>query len=301
MVRWFSADSDSLATDTRHDLTLFARPMILVNGAAAAAVCALDRGLAYGDGVFRTFPARRGIPPHWQLHYAKLARDCAALGLAAPDSHVLAAEVKTACEETARAAVKIVITRGPSRRGYRYQGDEEPTRIVIADTQMEAPDRGRADGVRVRLCSTRLAHQPALAGVKHLNRLENVLARAEWNDPDIAEGLMCDADGNVIAGTMTNVFMLAKGVLATPRLDLCGVAGVTRERVLGHAARLDLPCTVMTCTLKDVLRAEEVFVVNSLAGIWPVRELNGERREPGPVTRMLQAALAEEDDAQAAA
>ena len=211
---------------------------------------------------------------------------------------MLAADVKPACEEAQQAAVKIVITRGSSGRGYRYRGDEKPTRIVIADTQAEAADSARAEGVRVRLCSTRLAHQPALAGVKHLNRLENVLARAEWNDPDIAEGLMCDADGNIIAGTMTNVFMLANGVLATPRLDLCGVAGVTRERVLEAATRLDLPCAVMTCTLKDVLRAEEVFVVNSLVGIWPVRELDGERREPGRVTRMLQATLAEEDDAQ---
>jgi 4-amino-4-deoxychorismate lyase len=274
--------------------------MILVNGAAAAEVSALDRGLAYGDGVFRTLPARRGVPMHWQRHLAKLAHDCAALGLAVPDANLLAADIKTACGGTAYAAVKIIITRGPSRRGYRYRVDAAPTRVVIADTGVEPADRARLDGVRVRLCATRLAHQPALAGVKHLNRLENVLARAEWDDADVAEGLMCDVDGNVVAGTMTNVFMVSKGLLATPRLDLCGVAGVTRERVLEAATSLDVPCAVMTCTLKDVLRAEEVFVVNSLAGIWPVRELEGERREPGRVTRMLQASLEAEDDAQQA-
>lgn len=271
--------------------------MIIVNGTVAAEVSALDRGLAYGDGVFRTLPARGGVPLHWQRHYAKLARDCAALRIAAPPAQVLASEVHTACRGIPEAAVKIVITRGASRRGYRYHGDEEPTRIVYAEPRTAPREGEREAGVKARICATRLSHQPLLAGVKHLNRLENVLARAEWSDPDIAEGLMCDAEGNIIGGTMTNVFIATGGVLATPRLDLCGVAGVTRERVLEAAARLDLPCTVMTCTLKDVLRAEEAFLVNSLVGIWPVRELDGDSREPGPITRRLQAALAQADDA----
>ena len=273
--------------------------MIVVNSVVHSEVSALDRGLAYGDGVFRTFPARRGMPLHWSRQYAKLARDCTALRFTVPDAQSLAADVQTACGEAAYAAVKIVITRGVGERGYRYTGDERPTRIVHAQTRIEAPAAAQAEGVKVRLCSTRLSRQPALAGVKHLNRLENVLARAEWNDPQTAEGLMCDAEGNIIGGTMTNVFVVKDGVLATPRLDLCGVAGVTRERVLEAAGRLDVPCTVMTCTLKDVHRADEVFLVNSLVGVWPVRELDGEPRKPGSVTRLLQQALEQEDNAPA--
>lgn len=271
--------------------------MIVVNGVVGSEISALDRGLAYGDGVFRTFPARRGLPVHWPRQYAKLAQDCAALRLAVPDAEALATDVRTACGAAAYAAVKIVITRGVGARSYRYEGDEHPTRIVYAETAVDAPAAVPAKGVKVRLCSTRLSRHPALAGIKHLNRLENVIARAEWNDSQTAEGLMCDADENIIGGTMTNVFIVKDGVLATPRLDMCGVAGVTRERVLEAASRLDIPSTVMTCTLKDVLRADEVFLVNSLVGVWPVRELDGESRKPGHITRLLQQALEQEDNA----
>lgn len=274
--------------------------MILVNGVVSAEVSALDRGLAYGDGAFRTFPARRGAPLHWQRQYAKLAQDCAALSIPPPSADLLCAEVKTACGETDNAAVKIVITRGSGPRGYRQEAGAAPTRIIYADPYGGVDPAAREHGVKVRVCATRLSHQPALAGVKHLNRLENVLARAEWSDPEIAEGLMCDAEGNIIAGTMTNVFIVMGDVLATPRLDRCGVAGVTRDRVLEAAIRLDIPCAAMTCTSRDLVRAQEVFLVNSLVGIWPVRELDGQARAPGAVTHALQAALAEEDDAQMA-
>src|SRR5688572_19791466 len=126
--------------------------MILVNGTVSDAVSALDRGLAYGDGIFRTFPAHRGVPLHWRRQYAKLAHDCAALKLPAPSAELLAAEVKTACGAAAQAAVKITITRGVGARGYRYRGDAEPTRIVSAEMRADTADAG-AGGVRVRLCS----------------------------------------------------------------------------------------------------------------------------------------------------
>jgi 4-amino-4-deoxychorismate lyase len=274
--------------------------MILVNGVVRSEVSAMDRGLAYGDGVFRTFLARGGTALHWHRHYAKLVRDCAALRLRVPDRQVLEADVKAACGDDPRSTVKIVITRGPGRRGYGYAGDEAPTRIVHAEPGADTAAAQREDGIKVRLCSTRLACQPALAGVKHLNRLENVLARAEWTDAGIAEGLMCDASGNMIGGTMTNIFIAANGVLATPRLDECGVAGVTRERVLDAAARLGLQCAITSFTVNEVLRAEEVFLVNSVSGVWPVRDLDGEARQRGRITRAVQLALQQEDDAQVA-
>jgi len=274
--------------------------MILVNGKARSEVSAADRGLAYGDGVFRTFPARNGKPMHWRRHYAKLARDGAALGLRAPPADVLAADVSSACGGQQECAVKIILTRGAGARGYRYAAGEEPTRVVSAEPLSPGSSERRSGGIAVRLCSLKLGHQPALAGLKHLNRLENVLARAEWSDPGIAEGLMRDTVGNVICGTMTNIFVAAGGALATPRLDRCGVAGVTRERVMEAAGRAGYSCAVTTLTWSDVLGAEEVFLVNSLAGIWPVRDLDGQSRTPGTITRELQRALERDDDAQMA-
>ncbi len=173
-------------------------------------------------------------------------------------------------------------------------------RVVSAEPLSPGSSERRSGGVAVRLCSLRLGHQPALAGLKHLNRLENVLARAEWSDPEIAEGLLCDTEGNVICGTMTNIFVAAGGALATPRLDRCGVAGVTRERVMEAAAQAGYSCGITTLTWSEVLGADEVFLVNSLAGIWPVRDLDGRSRTPGTITRELQRALERDDDAQMA-
>ncbi|HYC45354.1 MAG TPA: aminodeoxychorismate lyase [Burkholderiales bacterium] len=274
--------------------------MILVNGVTDGAVGADDRGLAYGDGVFRTLRARSGVPLHCARHYRKLADDCAALALRAPDEALLAAEVKAACARYAECSVKIIVTRGTGPRGYRYRGDEAPTRIVIAEPVSERPALDRVGGAAVRLCTIRLAPQPALAGVKHLNRLENVLARAEWSDPEIGEGLLRDTEDNVICGTMSNLFLVRGGSLASPRLDRCGVAGVTRARVIEAAAQHDVACVLSALTWRDVLRADEVFLVNSLFGVCPVRALDGEPREPGPLTRALQAWLDSEDDAQVA-
>jgi len=272
--------------------------MILVNGEARSEIPATDRGLAYGDGIFRTFPAQDGRPLLWRRQYAKLAHDAAVLKLHVPNADVLEEDVRVLCADREVCAVKIVLTRGSGVRGYGYRGDEAPTRIVSAGPMPPHARERRAQGVKVRLCSMRLAQQPALAGIKHLNRLENVLARAEWNDPGTAEGILCDSEGHVISGTMTNLFIAVGGALATPRLDCCGVAGVTRDRVIDAARRNGLRCVVKTLSWADVLAADEVFLVNSLAGAWPVRDIDGEPRRRRTATRAVQHWLDLEDDAE---
>jgi len=271
--------------------------MILVDGEPRPEISATDRGLAYGDGIFRTLAASAGRPCFWTRHYSKLAHDAAVLKLQLPRADVLEGEVRAVCKDHEACAVKIIVTRGAGPRGYSYTGHERPTRIVSAGPLPPGTIGNRVSGVKVRLCALRLSAQPALAGVKHLNRLENVLARAEWQDPEIAEGILCDAQGHVIAGTMTNLFIGIDGALATPGLERCGVAGVTRERVMEAAGRHGVACAVTTLSWTDVLGADEVFLVNSLAGVWPVRDLDGEPRTPGEMTRTVQQWLGQEDDA----
>lgn len=273
--------------------------MIVVNGAIREVIPADDRGLAYGDGVFRTLRVREGKVLHWPRQYAKLAHDCATLAIKPPAMGVLEAELATACADAGDAAVKVIVTRGGGPRGYAYAAVQATTRVVLtAPIPAELRERGRA-GVSVRLCRLRLAAQPALAGVKHLNRLENVLARAEWDDLRIAEGLLTNAEGDVICGTMTNVFAVMGGELRTPALDQCGVAGVTRDRVMAAAAASGVGCAVGRLQFPDLLAADEVFLTNSLIGVWPVVELEGAMRSIGAVTRALQEAL-EREDAQVA-
>jgi 4-amino-4-deoxychorismate lyase len=248
--------------------------MTLVNGAPGEFVSTSDRGLMYGDGVFRTVRGQTGEPLHWAQHYAKLAQDCAVLGLSCPESALLLNEVRTAAKVYASSVVRITVTRGSSTRGYAPPADCNPTRVVSATPY--APRAGPSDGVALHLCRLRLAQQPALAGVKHLNRLENVLARGEWTDPAILEGLLLDQEGNAVGGTMSNLFVVESDVLVTPLLDQCGVAGVTRDRVMALAATLGMACRIERLPLARVLAAQEVFLVNSLIGLWPVARL-GER------------------------
>jgi 4-amino-4-deoxychorismate lyase len=270
--------------------------MILVDGVESAGVPASDRALAYGDGIFRTLEVRAGVARHWQLHHAKLASDCAKLAIVCPTAAVLTPDIVRVCRAAQDCTLKIIVSRGSGARGYRYTSDTV-RRIVISAPVPGYPRTYREEGIRVRRCALRLGHQPALAGLKHLNRLENVLARAEWDDPEIVEGLLLDAHANVIGGTMTNLFIATSGMLVTPALDRCGVAGLTRDRVLRAAAVRGVACRVANIRWQDVLDADEVMLVNSLAGAWPVREIEGAARAPGQLVRAVQCWL-DDDDAQ---
>jgi 4-amino-4-deoxychorismate lyase len=147
--------------------------------------------------------------------------------------------------------------------------------------------------VRVRYCETRLGHQPLLAGLKHLNRLEQVLARAEWSDPDVAEGLMLDLDGRVVEGTQTNLFALLEGRLVTPPLNRCGVAGVVREVAIASAAAVGLEVVESVLLPEQVAAADGLFLTSSLAGIWPIRELAGRPMDPKGIPEELRTGILE--------
>ena len=267
--------------------------MMLVNGTPAQNIPADDRGLAYGDGVFRTLRTVDGRPLHWALQYAKLRDDCDRLAIACPAEALLQAEVSRASGEYANAAVKIIVTRGSGPRGYAPPGSPAPLRMVTSSplTMPPIPD----EGIRVHLCQLRLAHQPALAGVKHLNRLENVLARAEWQDPEIREGLLLDQDGNAIGGTMSNVFIVENGRLLTPDLSRCGVVGMTRDRVMAWSDAEGVGCQVAHLPLQRLLDAGEVFFANSLIGIWPAASLGHHRWPAGRLGPRIRTALESED------
>ena len=249
--------------------------MILINGLPEDKISAIDRGLAYGDGVFRTLAVRNGKPLCWRLHYAKLRYDCERLSIPAPDEETLLDEIAAAANGMAQCAVKIIVTRGPGERGYTWPVPARPARIVIAGPLPIYPAENAAEGIKVRVCELRLADQPRLAGIKHLNRLENVLARAEWNDTKIAEGLLLDQRGSVIEGVMSNLFILHNDVLLTPDLSRCGVAGATRERILAWAELAGIPVRIQDIPVDMLWDAEEIMVCNSLIGVWQVREIDG--------------------------
>ncbi|AOY00172.1 aminodeoxychorismate lyase [Jeongeupia sp. USM3] len=247
----------------------------LVDGAPAGALALADRSIQFGDGVFRTLYVRNGGIPFWRRHMARLAHDAAALGIAAPSFETWLAELRA--HAPADATIKLVLTRGESPRGYAVPAGCTPHRITQIAPPAAVTDRSA--GVTVRVCDTRASWQPRLAGIKHLNRLENVLARSEWRDPEIFDGLLLDRDGDVVEGTMSNVLLLEAGVLLTPKLDTGGVAGVLRDVAFDAAAALGWPVGDVRIDLPRLLRAERVWLCNSLIGLVPVARL-GERDWP---------------------
>lgn len=272
--------------------------MILVNGSPAASLPADDRGLAYGDGVFRTMRVVDGLPLHWALHYQKLAADCLRLNIACPAEVLLLEDVRQVAAGHAAAAAKIIVTRGSGQRGYAPPLEQQPLRVVSASpVPMGYASKSVEQGIQVRLCNLRLSHQPALAGAKHLNRLENVLARAEWQEASVGEGLLLDQSGHAIGGTMSNLFIVRNGSLYTPDLSRCGVAGVTRDRVKCIAGQISIDCHETEISLQSILAADELFLVNSLIGLWPVVRLDMHHWPVGPLSKQLHAALQAEDAA----
>jgi 4-amino-4-deoxychorismate lyase len=270
--------------------------MILVNGAVSDTVPVIDRGFAYGDGVFRTLQVRDGRSLAWRYQFRRLQHDCAAIGIACPPEVLLGDEIARVAANERVCAVKIMVTRGSGQRGYAMPREAQPSRVVMSAPLPAHPASWSGSGIRARICALRLGFQPALAGIKHLNRLENVLARQEWRDPDIAEGLLLDADSNVIGGTMTNVFIVRNDALVTPDLRRCGVSGATRDRIVACAAAHGVACTVSDVPVSEALQADELMVANSMIGVWQVRELADRKWPPGTMVRTIRRWLDEEDD-----
>lgn len=268
---------------------------MLVNGAAIGEIGVHDRGFLYGDGVFRTFQIRQSRPVLWAQHYTKLKQDCTALKLTCPAESLLLSEVLSVSCSMPTGVGKIIITRGSSERGYTLPTHTNVTRVVNVSSAPNYPENYYSQGVRVHLCELKLARQPRLAGIKHLNRLENVLAASEWSDPQIAEGLLADELGHVIEGTRSNLFALINGELLTPSLTYSGVAGVQRDRVLAWATEQSVPHRKADFTLAELRQADEIFLVNSIFGLWPVREFLGYKRDAFPLSHQLQLWLADEN------
>lgn len=259
-----------------------------VDGQPANALASLkDRGLAYGDGLFETIAVKAGQPLLLELHLQRLALGCSRLAIAA-DQALIRSELLAYAQAMGEGILKLILTRGDSLRGYGASPEAKPRRILQASPAAAYPDAYGQQGIALFDCATRLAEQPLLAGLKHLNRLEQVIARSEWQGPAYAEGLMRDTSGRVIEGVFSNLFMVRDGVLMTADLHRCGVAGVMRAALLAAAERLFIPCHVTDISLAQLQQADELFLCNSVYGVWPVRAFADLSWPVGPLTRKLQ-------------
>jgi 4-amino-4-deoxychorismate lyase len=271
------------------------RPEVtLVNGAAVDTLSTTDRGLQYGDGLFETIGCSSGRARFLSLHLDRLSRSCERLQIAA-DLAAIRSEIETLASGADRSIVKMIVTRGPwQARGYSFTGSEVATRIAFRFPW--PPEGDTSAGVRVRTAQVRLGENAALAGIKHLSRLEQVLARAELRGGSESELLMFSSSGRLVSGTMSNVFIVRGDRLVTPRLDLCGVAGVMRRVVMREAGSAGIVVEERVVEAREIFEASEVFLTNIRLGVQPVAMLDGRKLNIGALTHRLQELIAKAAD-----
>jgi len=279
----------------------------LVNGEFIDSVSVKDRGFQFGDGLFETIAVSNNKPLLWDQHIQRLKKGCERLKLPLPDESQLYDEVLSLFEEREfykrepqgkefqgidkgidKCVLKIIYTRGEGGRGYQLAKNTQPTRVLQCHAWPVYPDANMVNGIQIRLCESRLGHNPLLAGLKHLNRLEQVIARAEWqNYDDIFEGIMLDIEGHVIEGTLSNVFFVQDNELITPDLEKCGINGVIRDLILTTQYDLNITHSVRNVDLQEFSCADEIFITNSLIGVWPVSQFEDISYPIGPVTKHI--------------
>ena len=263
-----------------------------VDGLPANSLGLADRGLHYGDGLFDTIAANEGRARFLGAHLARLTKGCAALSIAMPDRDTLRFEIARAAQLAPQVLIKLIVTRGLAlERGYGYTGGEAATRIVMGyawpGEQGAAPAPART-ALAVLRCG-----RPLLAGVKHLNRLEQVLARQEARQRGLDEVILAADEGHVTGGSMTNVFALAQGCLVTPPVAHCAVAGVLRGQLLAAASQLGMATAERRLAPDELLAADALWLTNVRVGVWPVTRFAGRDYPAHECTQRLQRAVLE--------
>ncbi len=246
--------------------------MILVDGVPAATIAATDRGLNYGDGLFETMRLHAGSVSLLERHLQRLRQGCERLALPYPGDAVIQADIAAlAAGSCGDGVLRLVLTRGDGGRGYAPPPAARGRRIVSLHA---LPEFGHT-GLSVGICRTRLGRSIALGGLKHLGRLEQVLAAREVAEAGWDEGLMLDDGDLVIEGTRHNLFFVRDGGVWTPPLDGCGVAGVMRGLVLEVLAAHGMPGGEAPLRYHELHEIDELFLCNAVAGVRPVSRIEG--------------------------
>ncbi len=273
---------------------------MLVNGQAQNFLPVSDRAVQYGDGLFETIKIKGRTPLFWDRHLTRLKTSCEKLQIPC-DFMLLEAEVDQVLNsleshDQGSHILKVIVTRGSGGRGYNPPSSVSATRIVQMHGFPDGYARNATNGIQAQLCRHPVSRNSALAGVKHLNRLDQVMASMELNE-STAEGLMCDDTKHLIEGIKTNVFVVLEGRITTPALTEAGIAGILRDVVLEYFANQGRPVDVRPIHVGELSGASELFVCNSVLGVWPVRALSNAGAilsfPIGPLTREVQGLLSD--------
>ncbi|MFT5707359.1 MAG: 4-amino-4-deoxychorismate lyase [Oceanospirillaceae bacterium] len=281
----------------------------LINGQITQKLDHADRGLSYGDGLFETIQVLNGKPLLWNAHLQRMKIGATRLKIPFDNqlSNCFAMDFKVlASGQLVDGVLKLTLTRGKGERGYKAPPDPNVTRISSLTIKSNPVREGNItprervqQGITICICETQLSRQPLLAGIKHLNRLEQVLARSEWHESQFSEGLVCDTQGFLVEACMSNVFWIKEDVLYTPQLSFAGVEGVIRNAIIeictqDHLINIEQGYY----KIEQLFDAQEVFICNSVFDIKPVSKICIEQESSnyiefniGSMTKLLQIKL----------
>lgn len=265
---------------------------VWINGVKSDQIGAADRGICYGDGLFETIAIINGQPQLLAQHLHRLSMGFSQLGFPEALIDQVASKIKDLTLD-GNQVLKVTVTRGEGARGYAPPEHVSAT-IILSLSRSTSKTENTLQGVSLTQCRHQLPINPALAKIKHLNRLDQVLARSEWTSPDIVEGVVTDTEGFVVEGTMSNIFWVGSKGVVTPLIDRCGVQGVMRDHLIKLLSKESVDFKEGRYKSCDLLAASEVFICNSLIGIWPVVSIGNQHYDIGPLTRKLQTLLAQE-------
>ncbi|ELY5878975.1 aminodeoxychorismate lyase [Cronobacter sakazakii] len=249
--------------------------MLLINGIEQDCLSATDRAVQFGDGCFTTARVRDGVVHLLEAHLARLHEGCERLMIPVPDIDTLRNEMRQAAQGQGSAVVKVIISRGAGKRGYSIAGCSAPTRIVSRSAYPDFYSEWRERGVSLATSPVRLGRNPHLAGIKHLNRLEQVLIRTHLEQTSADEALVLDSEGWVTECCAANLFWRKGKAVFTPRLDQAGVDGLMRRHIIGLLNQSVWRLSEINAPARVLEEADEVFICNALMPLVPVRSIDG--------------------------
>ena len=259
--------------------------VVLINGKKQTKLSVFNRLTQFGDGLFETCLVKEGHLLFWSEHFTRLEKGRTQLKINRVSQKQWLKDIAKALSisKLDHAVVKVMLSRGESVRGYGFEKKIIPTRVIIVT---DIPTI--SDTYELSVCHSGYATNSMLSGIKHCNRLEQVLARI---DMSTQECIMLDENGYVISATQGNIFAVKLGVLLTPGLDECGIEGTRRNIIIELARDLDIQVEIGELSMTELLESDEVFISNSVIGIRSVQRINEQSFTIGSVSEKLKHAL----------
>jgi len=258
-----------------------------VNGQRCSTIAVNDRGLSYGDGLFTTILVANGQCCLLEKHLSRLQQGIKLLAIAQIDFNQLIGQLVSLGEQLEQGLIKVIITRGAGVRGYSSVGCDSPS-VIVSTGDLPANYRQlRVKGICVGVSTVALGLNPVTAGLKHLNRIEQVLVRQQIDQHNWQDAIVLDCQGFIVESNLANLFWVDQGILYTPSLDFAGVDGVMRARVLEQAKDLELEVKCDRYRLSSIIGASEIFITNSLMQLVPIVGIEEYKYAIGPITKAL--------------